>query len=183
MSRKCTYFSLEKIVSLRLCCSHFTEVQLFISSLCSSHFTEVQLDILLAYILHTLQNCNQIFFQLLFLTLYSSATRYFSSICSHFAEVQLASLCKLCIAYHLCALWPYFAGIIRNTRMIVECLHRFCKECIEKSLRLGYGPWNYSSKILSLIFKKIDLTGFSKYKETLPFYNNLSDTLFFVQKQ
>ncbi|ESW12630.1 hypothetical protein PHAVU_008G128900, partial [Phaseolus vulgaris] len=27
--------------------------------------------------------------------------------------------------------------IIRNTRIVKECLHRFCKECIEKSFRLG----------------------------------------------
>ncbi|KAK7373625.1 hypothetical protein VNO80_07040 [Phaseolus coccineus] len=28
-------------------------------------------------------------------------------------------------------------GIIRNTRVVMECMHRFCKECIEKSFRLG----------------------------------------------
>lgn len=28
-------------------------------------------------------------------------------------------------------------GYIRNTRIVMECLHRFCEDCIEKSLRLG----------------------------------------------
>ncbi|KAF8391321.1 hypothetical protein HHK36_023625 [Tetracentron sinense] len=30
--------------------------------------------------------------------------------------------------------WP---GIIRKTRTVMECLHRFCRECIDKSMRLG----------------------------------------------
>jgi len=28
-------------------------------------------------------------------------------------------------------------GYVRRTRMVMECLHRFCEDCIEKSLRLG----------------------------------------------
>ncbi|KAM6551115.1 hypothetical protein CsatB_000923 [Cannabis sativa] len=28
-------------------------------------------------------------------------------------------------------------GIIRKTRTVMECLHRFCRECIDKSMRLG----------------------------------------------
>ncbi|WVZ06391.1 hypothetical protein V8G54_019737 [Vigna mungo] len=32
---------------------------------------------------------------------------------------------------------PICLGIIRNTRTVMECMHRFCKECIEKSFRLG----------------------------------------------
>ncbi|KAK1265693.1 putative E3 ubiquitin-protein ligase RING1a [Acorus gramineus] len=31
--------------------------------------------------------------------------------------------------------WPQ--GIIRKTRTVMECLHRFCRECIDKSMRLG----------------------------------------------
>ncbi|AQK66918.1 Putative E3 ubiquitin-protein ligase RING1a, partial [Zea mays] len=31
----------------------------------------------------------------------------------------------------------YFAGIIRKTRTVMECLHRFCRDCIDKSMRLG----------------------------------------------
>lgn len=31
-----------------------------------------------------------------------------------------------------------YAGIIRKTRTVMECLHRFCRECIDKSMRLGY---------------------------------------------
>jgi len=27
-------------------------------------------------------------------------------------------------------------GVLRNTRLAKECLHRFCAECIERSLRL-----------------------------------------------
>ncbi|GJM92868.1 hypothetical protein PR202_ga09374 [Eleusine coracana subsp. coracana] len=30
-----------------------------------------------------------------------------------------------------------FAGIIRKTRTVMECLHRFCRDCIDKSMRLG----------------------------------------------
>jgi E3 ubiquitin-protein ligase RNF1/2 len=29
-------------------------------------------------------------------------------------------------------------GIIRKTRTVMECLHRFCRECIDKSMRLGF---------------------------------------------
>jgi len=28
-------------------------------------------------------------------------------------------------------------GIIKKTRTVMECLHRFCRECIDKSMRLG----------------------------------------------
>jgi hypothetical protein len=44
-------------------------------------------------------------------------------------------------------LWSYFAGIIRKTRTVMECLHRFCRDCIDKSMRLGYGPICYLSKM------------------------------------
>jgi len=30
-----------------------------------------------------------------------------------------------------------WVGIIRKTRTVMECLHRFCRECIDKSMRLG----------------------------------------------
>lgn len=30
------------------------------------------------------------------------------------------------------------SGIIKKTRTVMECLHRFCRECIDKSMRLGY---------------------------------------------
>ncbi|KAF5943801.1 hypothetical protein HYC85_017878 [Camellia sinensis] len=32
---------------------------------------------------------------------------------------------------------PICLGIIRKTRTVMECLHRFCRECIDKSMRLG----------------------------------------------
>lgn len=32
---------------------------------------------------------------------------------------------------------PVCLGIIRDTRTMMECLHRFCADCISKSLRLG----------------------------------------------
>ena len=32
---------------------------------------------------------------------------------------------------------PVCLGILRNTMTVMECLHRFCSECINKSLRLG----------------------------------------------
>ncbi|KAL9265141.1 putative E3 ubiquitin-protein ligase RING1a [Drosera capensis] len=33
---------------------------------------------------------------------------------------------------------PICLGIIKKTRTVMECLHRFCRECIDKSMRLGY---------------------------------------------
>ncbi|CAK9273339.1 unnamed protein product [Sphagnum jensenii] len=32
---------------------------------------------------------------------------------------------------------PICLGIIRKTRTVMECLHRFCRQCIDKSMRLG----------------------------------------------
>ncbi|XP_058735456.1 putative E3 ubiquitin-protein ligase RING1a [Vicia villosa] len=32
---------------------------------------------------------------------------------------------------------PICLGIIRNTNTVMECLHRFCRECIHKSMRHG----------------------------------------------
>eukprot|EP00897_Mesotaenium_endlicherianum_P001785 jgi/Mesen1/1634/ME000135S00626 len=32
---------------------------------------------------------------------------------------------------------PICLGIIRKTRAVMECLHRFCRACINKSMRLG----------------------------------------------
>ncbi|KAF7822964.1 putative E3 ubiquitin-protein ligase RING1a isoform X1 [Senna tora] len=31
----------------------------------------------------------------------------------------------------------FWLGIIKKTRTVMECLHRFCRECIDKSMRLG----------------------------------------------
>lgn len=32
---------------------------------------------------------------------------------------------------------PVCLGYIKSTRIVKECLHRFCNECIEKCLRIG----------------------------------------------
>ncbi|TKY59239.1 putative E3 ubiquitin-protein ligase RING1a [Spatholobus suberectus] len=32
---------------------------------------------------------------------------------------------------------PICLGIIRKTRTVMECLHRFCRKCIDKAMRLG----------------------------------------------
>ncbi|KAJ3687320.1 hypothetical protein LUZ61_016484 [Rhynchospora tenuis] len=32
---------------------------------------------------------------------------------------------------------PICLGIIRKTRTVMECLHRFCRDCIDKSMRMG----------------------------------------------
>jgi E3 ubiquitin-protein ligase RNF1/2 len=41
------------------------------------------------------------------------------------AEIRKEVQCPICL------------GIIRKTRTVMECLHRFCQECIDKSMRLG----------------------------------------------
>lgn len=47
-----------------------------------------------------------------------------------FLDVSLSDLrgyleCQICL------------GIIKNTRTVMGCLHRFCKECIDKHIRMG----------------------------------------------
>ncbi|KAM0830854.1 hypothetical protein ACQ4PT_065940 [Festuca glaucescens] len=42
------------------------------------------------------------------------------------AEIRKEVQCPICL------------GIIRKTRTVMECLHRFCRDCIDKSMRLGY---------------------------------------------
>ncbi|EOA40288.1 hypothetical protein CARUB_v10009016mg [Capsella rubella] len=49
---------------------------------------------------------------------------------SEYIDVDLADIrrevqCPICL------------GIIKKTRTVMECLHRFCQECIDKSMRLG----------------------------------------------
>ncbi|KAI7729566.1 hypothetical protein M8C21_033945 [Ambrosia artemisiifolia] len=41
------------------------------------------------------------------------------------AEIRKEVQCPICL------------GIIRKTRTVMECLHRFCRECIDKSMRMG----------------------------------------------
>ncbi|CAE5956457.1 unnamed protein product [Arabidopsis arenosa] len=41
------------------------------------------------------------------------------------ADIRRDVQCSICL------------GIIRKTRTVMECLHRFCRECIDKSMRLG----------------------------------------------
>ncbi|KAL2467276.1 putative E3 ubiquitin-protein ligase RING1a [Abeliophyllum distichum] len=41
------------------------------------------------------------------------------------AEIRKEVQCPICL------------GIIRKTRTVMECVHRFCRECIDKSMRLG----------------------------------------------
>lgn len=41
------------------------------------------------------------------------------------AEIRKEVQCPICL------------GIIRKTRTVMECLHRFCRDCIDKSMRLG----------------------------------------------
>ncbi|KAH6790605.1 hypothetical protein C2S51_005611 [Perilla frutescens var. frutescens] len=47
------------------------------------------------------------------------------SIVVKLAEIRKEVQCPICL------------GIIRKTRTVMECLHRFCRECIDKSMRLG----------------------------------------------
>ncbi|OEL23518.1 putative E3 ubiquitin-protein ligase RING1a [Dichanthelium oligosanthes] len=42
------------------------------------------------------------------------------------AEIRKEVQCPICL------------GIIQKTRAVMECLHRFCRDCIDKSMRLGY---------------------------------------------
>ncbi|XP_018509641.2 putative E3 ubiquitin-protein ligase RING1a isoform X2 [Brassica rapa] len=53
-----------------------------------------------------------------------------SGVNSEFVEIDLGEIrkdvqCPICL------------GIIKKTRTVMECLHRFCRECIDKSMRLG----------------------------------------------
>ncbi|XP_074336486.1 putative E3 ubiquitin-protein ligase RING1a [Apium graveolens] len=52
------------------------------------------------------------------------------SIIYRYISVPLAHICKELQC-------PICLGIIKKTRTVMECLHRFCKECIDKSMRLG----------------------------------------------
>lgn len=60
----------------------------------------------------------------------SSSSSSYSDDGDEFVYVKLADIrkdvqCPICL------------GIIRKTRKVMECLHRFCRECIDKSMRLG----------------------------------------------
>ncbi|KAK7395454.1 hypothetical protein VNO78_16013 [Psophocarpus tetragonolobus] len=54
---------------------------------------------------------------------------------------------------------PICLGIIRNTRAVMECMHRFCRDCIEKSFRLGRRSLredpNFDA-LISLLYPNID---------------------------
>ncbi|WOG89827.1 hypothetical protein DCAR_0209066 [Daucus carota subsp. sativus] len=43
----------------------------------------------------------------------------------HLPDIRKEVQCPICL------------GIIRKTRTVMDCLHRFCRECIDKSMRLG----------------------------------------------
>ncbi|KAK4485250.1 hypothetical protein RD792_007880 [Penstemon davidsonii] len=49
---------------------------------------------------------------------------------TRFIEVNLAEILKEVQC-------PICLGIIRKTRTVMECLHRFCRDCIDKSMRMG----------------------------------------------
>ncbi|KAF3325463.1 putative E3 ubiquitin-protein ligase RING1a isoform X1 [Carex littledalei] len=46
-------------------------------------------------------------------------------VCVNLEEIRKDVQCPICL------------GIIRKTRTVMECLHRFCRDCIDKSMRLG----------------------------------------------
>ncbi|KAI3456242.1 hypothetical protein Pfo_012905 [Paulownia fortunei] len=56
---------------------------------------------------------------------YSSGGEKDEFIVVKLAEIRKEVQCPICL------------GIIRKTRTVMECLHRFCRECIDKSMRLG----------------------------------------------
>ncbi|XP_057764465.1 putative E3 ubiquitin-protein ligase RING1a isoform X2 [Salvia miltiorrhiza] len=56
---------------------------------------------------------------------YSSGEEKDEFIVVKLAEIRKEVQCPICL------------GIIRKTRTVMECLHRFCRECIDKSMRLG----------------------------------------------
>ncbi|KAG8365503.1 hypothetical protein BUALT_Bualt18G0111800 [Buddleja alternifolia] len=56
---------------------------------------------------------------------YSSGGEKDEFIVVKLAEVRKEVQCPICL------------GIIRKTRTVMECLHRFCRACIDKSMRLG----------------------------------------------
>ncbi|KAL0407387.1 UNVERIFIED_CONTAM: putative E3 ubiquitin-protein ligase RING1a [Sesamum latifolium] len=56
---------------------------------------------------------------------YSSSGEKDEFIVVKLAEIRKEVQCPICL------------GIIRKTRTVMECLHRFCRECIDKSMRLG----------------------------------------------
>ncbi|CAA6668681.1 unnamed protein product [Spirodela intermedia] len=45
------------------------------------------------------------------------------------------------------------SGIIRKTRTVMECLHRFCRECIDKSMRLGRSNFD---ALIAVLYPDID---------------------------
>ncbi|KAK3033302.1 hypothetical protein RJ639_033770 [Escallonia herrerae] len=57
-----------------------------------------------------------------------------------FLSVQLMDVrkdvqCPICLV--TLAISSTWTGIIKKTRTVMECMHRFCRECIDKSMRLG----------------------------------------------
>jgi E3 ubiquitin-protein ligase RNF1/2 len=58
-----------------------------------------------------------------------SETKSSDTVCRNIDPLKQLFTCPICLGY------------IKKTYIVMECLHRFCSDCVQKCLRVGKKEW------------------------------------------